>query len=72
MTNDNLLQLKFTDDMKSECVAEDVVISVGLSIKIFDEFLINVSLKLLTRISVSNILVYLQYAKIPRSVESAP
>ena len=58
--------------IKSECVAEDVVILVGLSIKILNEFLINVSLKLLTRISVSNILVYLQYVKIPRSVKSAP
>ena len=58
--------------IKFECVEEDVVILVGLSIKILNEFLINVSLKLLTRIFVSNILVYLQYVKIPRSVESAP
>ena len=58
--------------IKSECVAEDVVILMGLPIKILNEFLINVSLKLLTRISVSNILVYLQYVKIPRSVKSAP
>ena len=58
--------------IKSEWIAEDVVILVGLSIKILNEFLINVSLKLLTRISVSNILVYLQYVKIPRSVKSAP
>ena len=58
--------------IKSECVAEDAVILVGISIKSLNEFLINVSLKLLTRKSVSNILVYLQYVKISRSVKSAP
>ena len=58
--------------IKSEFVAEDAVILVGISIKSLNEFLINVSLKLLTRKSVSNILVYLQYVKISRSVKSAP